>query len=162
LILFTYPIWTLRHFFLGSGPQKVVEITKNIETPGKDMLKCSCNWVLFLLFRSIPLPLNHFFFFAGPVQLVQGPERVVHVQGPTRVVRELVEGPERIMYVPGPERVVHVEGPEKIVHVPVQGPERIVHVQGPERVVHVQGDNIQTCFLRPHVLTISENSCGTN
>ena len=86
----------------------------------------------------------------------------MHVQGPTRVVRELVEGPERIMYVPGPERVVHVEGPEKIVHVPVQGPERIVHVQGPERVVHVQGDNIQTCFLRPHVLTISESSCGTN
>jgi hypothetical protein len=74
----------------------------------------------------------------------------VHVQGPTRVVRELVEGPERIMYVPGPERVVHVEGPE-----------RVVHVQGPERVVHVQGEDIQTCFLRPHLsfLTISEISC---
>ena len=105
-----------------------MEITKNIETPGNDMLKCWCNWVLFLLFWSIPLPFNHFFFFAGPVQLVQGPERVVHVQGPTRVVRELVEGPERIMYVPGPERVVHVEGPERVVHV--QGPERVVHVQG--------------------------------
>jgi hypothetical protein len=67
---------------------------------------------------------------------ILGPERIVRVPGPERIVEVKVPGPERRTEVPGPERIVEVKvpGPERRVEVEVPGPERIVYrdVPGPE------------------------------